>query len=167
MERESTDLAEELTAYGALPSQLVDVGCDEQPRVLSYLDLRTESAGWRRPVVVENAGRPCVHVFDGRDGVETEQVTRWCWRIALRGDGAWVGVLEPGRLRVFQADVADDQVEPREVKSATPKPLALAKFLNDVSAGQNDIARRRCLISLLEKSARDATALGLSETDAL
>ena len=52
-------------------------------------------------------------------------------RIALRGDGAWVGVLEPGRLRVFQVDVTGDEVQPFEVKSAKPGERVLPKFLND------------------------------------
>lgn len=162
-----TDLVRELGAYGALQSQLVDLCSDKQPRVLNYLDLRTESSQWRRPVVVENNGRPCVHVFDGRDGVTSEQLGYWCWRIALRGDGAWVGVLEPGRLRIFRADVSSDTVQPIEVESAQQGVWALPKFLNDVSAGQDDVARRRYLTKLLENSARDATALGVSQIDAL
>lgn len=167
MPRVSTDFSEELKTYGALPSQLVDVNCDEQPRVLSYLDLRAESSGWRRPVVVENDGRPCVHVFDGRDGATQAEISHWCWRIALRGDGAWVGVLEPGRLRVYRADVTRNEVKSIEVGSARRGEWALPKFLNDVSAGKNDIARRGYLTKLLDTSAQNATALGLSQTDAL
>lgn len=162
-----TDLVRELSAYGALQSQLVDLYSDKQPRVLSYLDLRTESSNWRRPIVVENNGRPCVHVFDGRDGITSEQLGYWCWRIALRGDGAWVGVLEPGQLRIFRADVSSDTVQPIEVEVAKQGVWALPKFLNDVSAGQDDVARRRYLTKLLENSARDATALGISQIDAL
>jgi len=73
----STDLVHELMSYGALPSQLVDVNRDDESRALSYLDLRAPSPGWRRPVVVENAGRPCVHVFDGRAGTTESDVARW------------------------------------------------------------------------------------------
>jgi hypothetical protein len=160
-------LAEELRAYGALPSQLVDINRKDESRVLSYLDLRAESPGWRRPVVVENAGRPCVHVFDARDGATAEEVGLWCWRVALRGDGAWVGVLEPGRLCVYRADVAKNKVSPRSVTTARPGDVALTRFLNDVSAGQNDLARRRYLMKLLEGSAKEAINLGLSENDAL
>lgn len=167
MEQEPANFPEELTAYGALPSQLIDVSGDAEPRVLSYLDLRTGGPGWRRPVVVENAGRPCVHVFDGRQDLTSEQVRQWSRRIALRGDGAWVGVLEPGRLRVYRTDVEQNEVQPREVVTAKLGEWALPRFLNDVSAGQNDIARRRYLMTLLESSAREATTYGLSETDAL
>jgi hypothetical protein len=39
--------------------------------------------------------------------------------------------------------------------------------LNDVSAGQDDVARRRYLTRLLDGSAQQATARGLSEADAL
>lgn len=163
----STNLAQELMGYGALPSQLVDVNRDDESRVLSYLDLRTPSPGWRRPVVVENAERPCVHVFDGRIGTTEDDVTSWCWRISLRGDGAWVGVLEPGRLRIYCAEVTRDEVRPVEVAAANPGEWVLPKFLNDVSAGHDDIARRRYLTKLLEGSAEAATARGLSQTDAL
>jgi hypothetical protein len=167
MSRASTNLTEELRAYGALPSQLVDVSRDDESRVLSYLDLRSESTGWRRPVVVENAGRPCVHVFDGRDGATPGERDRWCWRIALRGDGAWVGVLEPGCLRVYRTDVTGGDVRACQVDLARPGELTLAKFLSDVSAGQDDLARRRYLMKLLNQSAKDATDYGLSQTDAL
>jgi hypothetical protein len=167
MQGASIDILEELRAYGALPSQLVDVNSDEQPRVLGYLDLRAPSPGWRCPVVVENTGRPCVHVFEGREGVTDEQVARWCWRIALRGDGAWVGVLEPGRLRVFRVDVSGHQMKPELVVSARRGEWALPKFLNDVRAGQDDVARRRYLTQLLHRSAQEATERGLSQTDAL
>lgn len=163
----SSDLAQELTAYGALPSQLVDVNRNDESRVLSYLDLRTPSSGWRFPVVVENAGRPCVHVFDGRVGATENDLAAWCWRVALRGDGAWVGVLEPGRLRVYRADLTRDQVQPVEVVEARPGEWALPRFLNDVSAGLDDVARRRYLTRLLEGSAQAATELGLSQADAL
>jgi N-6 DNA Methylase len=160
-------IRKELAAYGALPSQLVDIDGEESWRQLSYLDLRAESPGWRRPVVVENNGRPCVHVFDAHEGATPEDVARWCWRIALRGDGAWIGVLEPGRLRVFRADVNRDKVQPHEVASAARGEWALPKFLNDVSAGRDDLARRRYLTKLLDGSAREATDLGLTHTDAL
>lgn len=162
-----TDLVHELRAYGALKSQLVDLNSDQQPRVLNYLDLRSESSNWQRPIVVENNGRPCVHVFDGREGITADQLGYWCWRIALRGDGAWVGVVEPGRLRVFRADVSSENVRPIEVESTKRGQWALPRFLNDVSAGQDDVARRRYLTKLLENSARDATALGISQIDAL
>lgn len=167
MQSVQSDILTELQAYGALSSQLVDVNSDEQPRVLDYLDLRAPSRGWRRPVVVENAGRPCVHVFDGREGVADTQIADWCWRIALRGDGAWVGVLEPGRLRVHKVDVIGNEVRPDVGISANRGDWVLPRFLNDMQAGQNDLARRRYLLDLLKNSAHEAIRLGMSETDAL
>ncbi len=163
----TTDLAEQLRAYGALPAQLIDVKRDDEPRVLSYLDLRAESPRWQLPVIVEQAGRPCVHVFDGRAGMTEDDLGSWCWRIALRGDGAWVGVLQPGRLKVFRAHVTSERVVPCQVAMAEPGEWALPKFLHDVSQGQDDVARRRYLTRLLERSARLATGYGLSQSDAL
>lgn len=160
-------LSDALGAYGALPSQLVDLTRNDEPRLLSYLDLCSKSPGWRLPVVVENAGRPCVHVFDGREPTSDEEVGRWCWRIALRGDGAWVGLLEPGRLRIYRTEVAGKKVQPIELESAQAGDLALPRFLNDVRAGNDDLTRRSYLKSLLDQSAQDATDCGLSQTDAL
>ncbi len=167
MQPEMTSLDSELIRYGALSSQLVDVRADNQPRVLNYLDLRADSPLWRLPMVVESHNRPCVHVFDGRDGVTQEQISHWCWRVALRGDGAWIGVLEPGLLRVFRAGVSGNEIKPVEEAVAKPGECILPRFLNDVSAGHDDEARRRYLTRLLEKSARAATELGLSQMDAL
>lgn len=173
MSRSATDLSEELRTYGALPGQLVDVSSDDEPRVLKYLDLRAESqefSGWQPPVVVEHNERPYVHIFDARGEASDEQIDRWCWRIALRGDGAWIGVLEPGRLRVFRADVADNLnlVRPKEEAHAEPGNLILTRFLADVGTGQDDMARRKQLLALLEESARQAVDVhGLSPNDAL
>lgn len=160
-------MAEELQAYGALPSQIVDVNSERESRVLSYLDLRADAPGWRRPMVLENSGRPCVHIFDGRDGVNEQQEARWCWRIALRGDGAWVGILEPGRLRILRAEVKRHEVRPILAVAAERGRCVLPQFLSDVGAGQDDIARRRYLTKLLDESAMQATSLGLSQIDAL
>ncbi|MBK7014462.1 MAG: N-6 DNA methylase [Sulfuritalea sp.] len=143
------------------------MSADDQPRVLSYLDLRASSPHWRLPTVVESNGRPCVHVFDARNGVTQDQIGHWCWRVALRGDGAWIGILEPRALRVFRADVSKNTIDPVEVAAVSRGEWALPQFLSDVSAGQNDIARRRYLTKLLDSSARAATALGLSQLDAL
>ncbi len=167
MSSDVTSLVQELRAYGALSNQLIDMSADDQPRVLSYLDLRASSPNWRLPTIVESNGRPCVHVFDGRSGVTQEQIGHWCWRIALRGDGAWIGILEPGTLRVFRADVSKNAIDPVEVEAVTRGEWALPQFLSDVSAGQNDIARRRYLTKLLDSSARSATTLGLTQLDAL
>lgn len=167
MKYEMTSLGDELLRYGALGSQLIDIRADNQPRVLNYLDLRADSPFWRLPMVVESHDRPCVHVFDGRDGVTQEQVSHWCWRVVLRGDGAWIGVLEPGLLRVFRADISGNKINPVEEAVASSGECILPRFLNDVSAGQDDVARRRYLTKLLENSARAATELGLSQMDAL
>lgn len=163
------ELLTTLQSYGALPSQLVDVGSETEPRALSYLDLSTPSLGWHPPIVVENAGRPCVHVFDARRGTSDELVARWCWRVALRGDGAFVGTLLPGKLEVYRVDVErdTDTVKPVPVETAKLGDWALPRFLNEVRAGQNDVARRRYLTNLLDRSAQQAKGYGLSDIDAL
>lgn len=158
-----------MQSYGALPSQLVDVGSETEPRALNYLDLRAASPHWRPPVVVENAGRPCVHIFDARGGPADVPVAQWCWRAALRGDGAFVGTLLPGKLEVYRVDVErdTDTVRPVSVDAYKPGDWALPRFLNEVRTGQNDVARRRYLTQLLDHSAQQATGYGLSPIDAL
>lgn len=167
MQNALSDILGELQAFGALQSQLVDVSNDHEPRMLSYMDLRAQSSGWRCPVVVEHSGQPCVHVFDGRDGVTDDQIALWCWRIALRGDGAWVGVLEPGKLRIYSVDILKNEIKPNNKINATPNNWALLELIHGVRAGQDDLPRRRYLLQLLERSANAAIRGGLSETDAL
>jgi len=135
--------------------------------MLAYLDMRSGAADWRPPVVLEANGQACVHVFDGRDGVDQSTIDRWCWRVALRGDGAWVGVLEPGRLRIFRADERGESIHAEQIKDAPEGELVLPALLNDLSAGQGDVARRGFLSQLLKRSADEATSLGLSQGDAL
>jgi len=157
----------ELCAHGALPTQLVDLGHDNDPQILRYLDLRRGPANWRAPVVVESNGQPCVHVFDGRSGWGEPDLNQWCQRVALRGDGAWVGVLDPGRLTIVRADQVGDQIRPVRHTVARPDQLILPSLINDLSAGQSDIARRTFLIRLLNASAKNANSLGLSQHDSL
>ena len=163
------ELLTTLQSYGALPSQLVDVSSETDPRALSYLDLRAPSLHWRPPVVVENAGRPCVHVFDARGGSADVPVAQWCWRAALRGDGAFVATLLPGKLEVYRVDVErdTDTVKPVSIQTVELGYWALPRFLNEVRTGQNDVARRRYLTQLLDRSAQKAAGYGLSPVDAL
>ncbi len=165
MKRSGARAADILSDYGALPSQIVDLASDD-PRVLSYLDLRRPAPGWTEPSVVESQGRPCVHVFDARDD-GAEALPQWCWRIAMRGDGAWVGVLEPGRLHVYRVGGGGDDVAPVHVETAQPGEWALPRFLHDATAGESDVPRRRYLASLLQRSAAQLKDLGLSDGDAL
>jgi hypothetical protein len=163
------ELLATLQSYGALPCQLVDVASEAEPRALGYLDLRAPAPHWQAPVVVENAGRPCVHVFDARGEDAEGAVAQWCWRTALRGDGAFVGRLLPGRLEVYRVDVErdTDAVRPVSVETAEPGDWALPRFLNEVRTGQNDVARRRYMTQLLDRSAQQAIGRGLSPIDAL
>lgn len=155
-----------LRGYGALASQIVDITKADDPRALAYLDLRRPAPGWREPFVLESQGRPCVHVFDARKQ-SASSLPQWCWRIALRGDGAWVGVLEPGRLRIYRVGRGGDDVAPVSVETARAGEWALPRFLSDATAGESDVPRRRYLANLLKGSAAQATELGLSDVDAL
>ena len=166
MSRSGAAAADLLKGYGALESQIVDLTQPNDPRALPYLDLRRAAPGWSAPLVLESQGRPCVHVFDARKE-SSEALPQWCWRIALRGDGAWVGVLEPGRLRIYSVGRGGDDVTPILVHVARDGEWALPKFLNDATAGESDVPRRRYLANLLQGSAAQATALGLSDVDSL
>ncbi len=77
-----------------------------------------------------------------------------------------VGVLEPGRLRIYRVGRGGDDVTPIPVETAREGEWALPKFLNDATAGESDVPRRRYLANLLQGSAAQATALGLSDVDA-
>lgn len=160
-------LSQEIEAYGALPSQVVDLGREDDPRVLRYLDLRQGEGNWRPPVVVESALVPRVIVFDGRHSTSEGDVAHWCWRATLRGDGAWVGVLEPGRLRIYRSELHDDVVRPVEEDSAERGVPLLARFLHDARSGDDDLPRRRYLLNLLHRSMTGARQHGLTPDDAL
>lgn len=161
------NIAEDLIRFGALPHQIVDVANSDSPRVLDYLDLRMMPDGICPPVVIENQGLPCVHVFDATVGGQ-DQVGPFCKRVALRGDGAWVGLWTPGSLRIFRADLTEkNEVRAESVAEISPGELVLPRFLYDVRSGVDDVARRRYLLELLAQSAQDAARYGLSQADAL
>ena len=157
----------ELERWGALPAQVVDLERDDEPRILRYLDLRNQAVSERRPVVVETAGQPRLHVFTTDATTPDDRLRRWCLRTTLRGDGAWVAVLEPGRLRVFRPDLrANHSVYPAEVELGS-RHDAIPRVLYDTKVGERDLVTRRYLLDLLAKSIHAARRYGLSPNDAL
>ena len=164
----SDDLVQQLEAdYGALPSQVVDLERDDEPGVLRYLDLCTGGHDERRPIVIEQAGEPRLHVFDGRSPQSDDQLKRWCYRIALRGDGAWVAVAEPGRLRVYRPQFKGETISPQEeLLRADPRSLLPRLLYGEHATGEN-LAARKYLLDLLQESIDAAIAHGLCAEDAL
>lgn len=160
-------LARQLEDWGALPSQVVDLERDDDPRILRYLDLcNVPAPGRRRPLVVEAAGQPRLHVFDGRQAPSEQRLKHLCLRTTLRGDGAWVAVLEPGRLRVFSAEFESGDVKPTEVDLGRGR-LVVPRFLYDKKVAEKDWAVRDYLLGLLRGSITEATRCGVSPDDAL
>lgn len=164
----SSSLHRQLERFGAVPTQVVDLERSDDPRILRYLDLRNASPTRRRPLVVESAGEPRLHVFDGQElGPDKDRLARWCLRATLRGDGALVAVLEPGRLTVYRPELQGDTIRPVEMDAAPSGRAIIPRFLYNQNGGEKDLPRRSYLFKLLERSIREATGYGLSSGDAL
>jgi len=161
MTQANSHFARELETWGALPAQVVDLELGTESRILRYLDLCNDPPGGRPPLIVEQAGQPRIHVYDGRQTDANRWLPHWCLRTALRGDGSWVAVLEPGRLRVFGSGE-----HPREQAVGSHHDV-VPRFLYDTRAATADVATRGYLLGLLKKSVTAATTLGLSQDDAL
>lgn len=156
---------EDLVPFGVVPSQVVDLARDDDPRILRYLDLR---ASGERMMVVESDGAPRLHVLASHASDQLVLVERWCLRTTVRGDGAWVGVLEPGRLRIYRPDVEGSRVRAKEVAFAREHEPLIPRLLYDVESERPDFSIRAYLVRLLGASMERAMGEhALTSEDAL
>lgn len=157
---------EDLVPFGAVPSQVVDLRRDDDPRILRYLDLC--GSDLERPLIVESDGEPRIHVLRGRGSDQRAFVERWCLRTTIRGDGAWIGLLEPGRLRVYRPELEGKRVHAVEVVAASRAELSIPRLLYDAEHDVADSSIRTFLVRLLGTSIEHAIdGHGLSADDAL
>lgn len=158
-------LSQALEAYGALPSQVLEL-TRESARALRYVDLVRAPPAGGAPAVVEVQGRAHAYVFDGRaQPADDVRVASWIRRIAFRGDTDWVGVLRPGRLDIYRASLdGQDRPVPADVEQG---PLLLPWLDFGARPARAPRHVRVALLELLSQSIEQTKALKLSANDAL
>lgn len=161
-------LTAQLEPYGAPPEAVVTL-TDSSPDQIRYLDLlsRPGLTASRPVAVVEMQGRPVMYVAERSDALELGPLRR---ALALRADGSFLGIIEPGRLTVYTLAVGErDDKELRSVRADDPSArtvipeLALLPPIGESSSAEV----RDLLFRLLDQASTDLEAVGVSPDDAL
>ena len=169
MKSDRADLATLLERFGAPRDGVVALDASPGPEHIRYLDLlRSALPDDARPAaVVELRGRPVIFVARGDRPLRLPPLRR---ALALRADGAFLGIVEPGRLRVRTVELNPESEQEILVASiddpnaATVIPeLALRppKTTEQVTAVHN------LLFSLLDSATAAMAQAGLPADDAL
>ena len=169
MKNDRSDLFTILERYGAPRNSVVALDAPSGPEQIRYLDLlRSALPEEARPAaVVESRGRPVLFVAHGDRPLRLPPLRR---ALALRADGAFLGIVEPGRLivRTIELNPESEQeiriASPDDPKAVTVIPeLALRppKTTEQVTAVHN------LLFSLLDSATMSMTQAGLPADDAL
>jgi predicted RNA methylase len=105
-----TTLRDALREYGAPERGCVDLRNAADPRLLRYTDLLRDARMPLVDAVVEHQSQALLYVVDhtrlaarGLDSVSHLQRI-----LAMRGDPAWLGVLQPGRLDIYATNLRPD-----------------------------------------------------------
>jgi hypothetical protein len=161
-------LTAQLEPYGAPPEAVVTL-TDSSPDQIRYLDLlsRPGATAPRPDAVVEMQGRPVMYVAARSDTLELGPLRR---ALALRADGSFLGIIEPGRLTVYTLAVGErGDKELRSVSADDPSArtvipeLALLPPMGESSSAEV----RDLLFRLLDQSSTDLERVGVSPDDAL
>ncbi|MFZ4580160.1 MAG: hypothetical protein ACOYOB_17375, partial [Myxococcota bacterium] len=125
------DLSQDLKKYGADPGKVLYFGGDPQPGHLRYLDLSGAPPGQRPDAVVQDLpGRALVYVLDARDRLPPpEQIATHRRLLSLRGEAAYLAVVRPGRLDVYEVALDAQMEGQRPVLEVTARERAASSAL--------------------------------------
>lgn len=102
-------LIEQLEAFGALPFSCIDLHDSADVRSLRYTDLVRNRRTPLVDVVVEQQSQALLYLIDHtkmqRHHGSVEELQRL---LAMRGEAAWLGVLQPGRLDIYATKLKPD-----------------------------------------------------------
>lgn len=136
------------------------------PAHLRYLDLFGASleSDVRPDAVVELHGLPVLYVARSR-GVNFSPLRR---AIALRGDGSFLGIVEPGRLTIYSVAIHGTETLLFAVKEDEPEAASLIPTLalQPPPPAQTE-AVHDLLFRLLDNATKELTDLGVTADDAL
>jgi N-6 DNA Methylase len=163
---ERSNLSALLERYGAPPSAVITFEDTPTPAHLRYLDLFSASlqSEVRPDAVVELHGSPVLYVARSRS-VNFAPLRR---AIALRGDGSFLGIIEPGRLTVHSVEIHGTDTLLYAVNEGSPTAAALIPTLAlQPPAPAQTEAVEDLLFRLLDHATTELIDLGISPDDAL
>jgi hypothetical protein len=158
-----------LAPYGAPADAVVAFRDDARPEHLRYLDLTSPllEDNARPDGVVEIQGRPVLFVVRDRPQLALPPLRR---ALALREDGSFLGIIEPGRLTVYAVALSDDGV--RLLHTAQATDADAAAFIPQLATQPPHIpaaaeAVHDLLFRLLDEGTARIAKAGVTPYDAL
>lgn len=164
------DLVSELQRYGAARSG-IRVFDTPTPHDIRYLDLfkqptiRTTQGNEVLPSgVVEYSNRPIIYllrddILSVAPGIRTDQVQRLIRSLACRGEGSYLGVVQPGQLQIYPVMLSQSIASSKSVLATDRHAPVL---VSDLATGEFDWLREsRAPKAAREKKVREAAIHGL------
>lgn len=140
-----TSTIDQLQAFGARSEDCVELCHLNDPRMLRYVDLVRHGKQPLVDAVLENQAQALLYVVDAArlNGIaDSSEINELRRKLAMRGDQAWLGVLQPGRLDIYATDLRP---------AADTKPVT---FLEGLTDSLGVIARLALGENLAEPSGR-------------
>lgn len=169
MKSDRSELSTLLERFGAPRDGVVALDAPSGPEQIRYLDLlrSTLPEDARPAAVVEVRGRPVLFVARGDRPLRLPPLRR---ALALRADGAFLGIVEPGRLVVRTIEL-NPESEREILVTAVEDPKAVTVIpelaLHPPKTTEQVTAVHNLLFSLLDSATSAMTQAGLPADDAL
>lgn len=169
MKSDRSDLSTLLARFGAPRDGVVALDAPSGPEQIRYLDLlRSDLPEDARPAaVVELHGRPILFVARGDRPLRLPPLRR---ALALRADGAFLGIVEPGRLIVRTVEL-NPESEHEILVASVDDPRAVTVIpelaLHPPKTSEHVTAVHNLLFLLLDSATSAMTQVGLPADDAL
>lgn len=164
---------ESLLNYGALDSDCVELRNPTDYRTLRYTDLTRNTNEPLVDVVIEEQTQALLYVVDHtrlstRSNVPSVSYLRRM--LAMRGDPAWLGILQPGRLDIYATDLLPDPAVP---PISFPMNSVEAQAVLPRLAHGEDLAKpatlrlRDVLLDLMTDAGEELKSYGLSTNESI
>lgn len=164
----------QLLDFGARSADCIELDLRDDPRLLRYVDLVRRQGVPLVDAVVEEQSQPLLYVinaarFSGSSN-HANEIAELRRRLAMRGEPAWLGVLQPGRLDIYATDLrpADDST-PTSFASDQAESMGVLPRLaqGENLAEPSRIMLRDVLLGLMNDAGKELKDLGLTTDECI
>lgn len=165
--------SDQLQAFGARLEDCVALHCQNDPRMLRYVDLMRHEGRPLVDTVVETQAQALLYVVDAArlngaaDRLDIDELRR---KLAMRGDQAWLGILRPGRLDIYATDLQPaGGTKPVSFFTGHVDSLGVVARLaqGDNLAEPSTLLLRSVLFGLMTDAGQELKSLGLSTDETI
>jgi len=166
-------LIDKLSAYGAFGSTCVDLRDRNDARILRYSDLVRNTETPLIDGIIEEQSQPLLYVVDNNKMTGSlHDVTHIRKLLAMRGEPAWLGVIQGGRIDIYSTDLRpDSKYKPCQcfANQNGAKSLLSRLALGEELAKPGSLSLRDELLRLMTDAGQELRGYGISthETIAL